>query len=142
MPDVGWPELLIILVVALVIFGPKRLPDLGKSLGKGIREFKNGINGLHEHLESEGDQASEAQHVAASAPVSEIRPGEVMGGEVVREETVRPQQTETPAAGWPGPGCPFIASPASRPSSPPFQGGGHGRLVRSAEASRYRSRQA
>lgn len=40
-PNLGMAELVIILVVALIIFGPGKLPELGKSLGKGIREFKN-----------------------------------------------------------------------------------------------------
>jgi sec-independent protein translocase protein TatA len=44
MPSVGPTEIAIVLIIALVIFGPKRLPDLGKSLGKGIREFKGSID--------------------------------------------------------------------------------------------------
>ncbi|HEY5977078.1 MAG TPA: twin-arginine translocase TatA/TatE family subunit [Solirubrobacterales bacterium] len=44
MPSVGPMEIAIVLIIALVIFGPKRLPDLGKSLGKGIREFKGSID--------------------------------------------------------------------------------------------------
>jgi len=39
MPNVGIWEIAIVLIIALVIFGPKRLPELGKSLGRGIREF-------------------------------------------------------------------------------------------------------
>jgi sec-independent protein translocase protein TatA len=42
---IGPLELIIVLVIALVIFGPKRLPDLGKSLGTGMREFKDSITG-------------------------------------------------------------------------------------------------
>jgi sec-independent protein translocase protein TatA len=44
----GWIgpwELLIVLVLALVIFGPKRLPEMGRSLGKGLREFKSSVSG-------------------------------------------------------------------------------------------------
>lgn len=48
----GAPEIIIILVVALLVFGPKKLPDLGRSLGQGIREFKRGTAGLKEELES------------------------------------------------------------------------------------------
>ena len=44
MPNVGPLEIAIVLVIALVIFGPKRLPELGKSLGKGIREFKGSLS--------------------------------------------------------------------------------------------------
>lgn len=43
---IGVPELLILLVVLLLVFGAKRLPEMGKSLGKGMREFKDGISGL------------------------------------------------------------------------------------------------
>ncbi len=46
---IGVPELLIILVVVLVIFGPKRLPGLGKQLGTGMREFKDSISGDDKH---------------------------------------------------------------------------------------------
>lgn len=47
----GAPEMLAILVVALVVFGPRKLPELGKSLGQGIREFRKGTRGLQADLE-------------------------------------------------------------------------------------------
>lgn len=45
MPNVGPMELIIVLIVALVIIGPKKLPEVGRSVGKGIREFKGSIGG-------------------------------------------------------------------------------------------------
>jgi sec-independent protein translocase protein TatA len=48
MPSIGPLEIGIVLVIALVVFGPKKLPELGSSLGKGIREFKGSI-GAGEH---------------------------------------------------------------------------------------------
>lgn len=45
MPNIGVTEIAIVLIIALVIFGPKRLPELGKSLGSGMREFKSSITG-------------------------------------------------------------------------------------------------
>jgi sec-independent protein translocase protein TatA len=42
---IGLPEVIIVLVIALLFFGPKRLPDLGRSLGTGLREFKDSITG-------------------------------------------------------------------------------------------------
>ena len=45
MPNIGLPEILIVLVIALVVFGPKRLPELGRSVGKGFREFKGAVGG-------------------------------------------------------------------------------------------------
>ena len=43
--SIGLPEIAIVLVIALIVFGPKRLPELGKSLGSGLREFKASISG-------------------------------------------------------------------------------------------------
>ena len=48
MPNVGPLEIVLVLVIALVVFGPKRLPELGKSMGKGIREFKGSLSIDHE----------------------------------------------------------------------------------------------
>ena len=45
MPNIGPMELVIVLVIALVVLGPKRLPDAGKAVGKGMREFKESIAG-------------------------------------------------------------------------------------------------
>jgi sec-independent protein translocase protein TatA len=45
MPNVGPLELAIVLIIALVIFGPKKLPELGRSLGRGIREFRGSVSG-------------------------------------------------------------------------------------------------
>ena len=42
---IGFPEIIILLLVLLLIFGPKRLPEMGRSLGKGMREFKDSIAG-------------------------------------------------------------------------------------------------
>jgi len=47
-PNIGPMEIVIVCVIALIVLGPKRLPDAGRSLGKGIREFKNGISGNDE----------------------------------------------------------------------------------------------
>jgi sec-independent protein translocase protein TatA len=43
---VGFPELIILLLVLLLVFGAKRLPEMGRSLGKGMREFKDGVSGM------------------------------------------------------------------------------------------------
>ena len=48
MPNIGPMELAIVLIIALVIVGPKKLPELGKSAGKGFREFKDSVTGNHD----------------------------------------------------------------------------------------------
>jgi sec-independent protein translocase protein TatA len=74
MGNIGPMEIGIVLIIALVVFGPKRLPDLGHSLGKGIREFKGSVTG-----ESDGPaQVAEARPVesvtATTTSASERRP--------------------------------------------------------------------
>jgi sec-independent protein translocase protein TatA len=53
MGPIGVPELLILLVVALIVFGPRKLPDLGRSLGRSIAEFKRASNELRNTLDEE-----------------------------------------------------------------------------------------
>jgi sec-independent protein translocase protein TatA len=48
MPNIGPMELIVVLVVALLVLGPKRLPDVGRSLGAGMREFKDSVAGVRE----------------------------------------------------------------------------------------------
>jgi sec-independent protein translocase protein TatA len=46
MPSIGFPELLVILVIALIVLGPKKLPEAGRAMGKGMREFKDSLSGV------------------------------------------------------------------------------------------------
>lgn len=60
MPNIGPMEIVVVLIIALVVFGPKRLPELGKSLGKGIQEFKGTIGGdKDEVIESDAARKSD-----------------------------------------------------------------------------------
>jgi sec-independent protein translocase protein TatA len=70
MPSIGPLELAVILVVVLVVFGPKRLPELGRSMGKGLREFKNSVTG------------DDKEEIPAE---SSTKPTEVVEGEIVTE---------------------------------------------------------
>lgn len=72
MPNIGPMELIVVLVLALVVLGPKRLPDAGRSIGKGIREFKGAISGDDKneldtsHFEKSAVAAPAAQPVEQS----------------------------------------------------------------------------
>ncbi len=66
MGNIGIQEMMVLLVIALIVFGPKKLPEIGKSLGKGIAEFKKASSELVKTLEEEVE-AEKAQDVSAAA---------------------------------------------------------------------------
>lgn len=61
LPGIGPMELIVVLVIALIVFGPKKLPDLGRSLGSGMREFKNSVTANHEREELPAADPAPAQ---------------------------------------------------------------------------------
>ncbi|MGH2966841.1 MAG: twin-arginine translocase TatA/TatE family subunit [Solirubrobacterales bacterium] len=67
MGNVGPLEVVVVVIIALVIFGPKRVPELGKSLGKGIREFQAGLAG-HGGEEEQAHEAQASQPAGTSEP--------------------------------------------------------------------------
>lgn len=70
---IGLPEMLIVLVIALVVFGPKRLPDLGRSLGSGMREFKDSITGNSKDDDDEPSKITAARAEESDDAVSQPR---------------------------------------------------------------------
>src|SRR5436305_4470572 len=71
--SLGFPELIVIFVIALIIFGPRKLPELGKSLGKSLAEFKRASNELKNTLEEEirlDEQRSTIEAQKPAAPVA------------------------------------------------------------------------
>ena len=94
--SIGMPELIIIMVIALIIFGPRKLPELGKSLGRSINEFKRASTDLQNTLEQE--IKLEEQKEQKSAESSRFSP---------------------PPDHFAGPGSTSDAAPVSRNSEPP-----------------------
>jgi TatA/E family protein of Tat protein translocase len=86
--SIGMPELVIIFVIALIIFGPRKLPELGRSLGKSLSEFKRASNELKSTLEEEirldeqraNLEATRAASAAAAPPPAVVpaAPGEIV----------------------------------------------------------------
>jgi len=64
MPGLHCPDLIIVLVIALLVFGPKKLPEMGSSIGKGIREFRKGMSELSQPKEDHEDEPK-VPHVEA-----------------------------------------------------------------------------
>jgi sec-independent protein translocase protein TatA len=78
-------QIAIVLVIALLVFGPKRLPELGSSLGKGMREFKDSITG---NSKDDDDEKAERAKLEMSASQPQPEPGaEPVEGEVVENRS-------------------------------------------------------
>lgn len=67
----GFGELLVIFLIALIFIGPKKLPELAKGLGKGIREFQNAAKGFSDQLQSEDQTPSEPKKVTDASQQAE-----------------------------------------------------------------------
>lgn len=79
--NVGLPEIAIVLVIVLIIFGPKRLPELGRSLGRGIREFRGSVSGEHDDdtkppALDKGESASASPEATSASAEQEQKAGE------------------------------------------------------------------
>lgn len=86
MGSIGSTEILLILVIALLLFGPKKLPDLGKSLGRALREFKRASNDLRDTLEREVEEVKRMESAPSPPPPTDEPPlaGPEDGGEPPR----------------------------------------------------------
>lgn len=89
---IGTPELIIILVIALIVFGPKKLPDLGRSLGSGMREFKNSISG-----DSKDDDDDDPAELASAAHESSGEGAPPAHGSARGDAPVAPVAADEPA---------------------------------------------
>ena len=79
MPNIGPLEIVVILIIALVVFGPKRLPELGRSMGKGIREFRGSVTGKDDDDEDDEETPRiERSQAQAKADTVESVEGEVV----------------------------------------------------------------
>jgi TatA/E family protein of Tat protein translocase len=110
----GGPELFLILVVALIVFGPRKLPEIGKSLGRMMNEFKRASNEFRQTLEDEVEADKRREPARVEAPVTAT-------ASVVDETPAVPAATEPapaastePAAAAPGEPAPPLEPVVSR----------------------------
>ena len=95
--SIGMPELIVIFVIALIIFGPRKLPELGKSLGKSIAEFKRASNELRNTLEEEIRIDEQRQKSAAPLPAaSSTTPLSAVPSEPVAQAEPHVEASTTP----------------------------------------------
>jgi TatA/E family protein of Tat protein translocase len=71
-----WPYLIILAVIALIIFGPRRLPELGEGLGKAIKEFRKATSEMGDSLRDETSKSDSATGTTYTAPVVPVAPVE------------------------------------------------------------------
>jgi sec-independent protein translocase protein TatA len=97
MPGFHAPELIIILVVALLIFGPKKLPEMGSAIGKSIKEFKKGVNELSQPKEEKENahQATEAARLELEAIERELASKKAT---LAAQEAAQPEYNATPTS--------------------------------------------
>jgi TatA/E family protein of Tat protein translocase len=98
------PELILIFVVALLVFGPKKLPELGKSLGRGLAEFKKASDDLKKTIEDEIEQGKQ-EAASVREQVVEVR------------KSIEPASAPAPAAAA-APAAPEASVPRTEPGSP------------------------
>ena len=119
----GGPELFLIFVVALIVFGPRKLPDIGKSLGKMMSEFRRASNDFRSTIESEVEsekiresmriEAPKVKPVKAKAPPAATAEG---GREAPSEETATPGASSATDALAEGPTAPAAAETGPDPA--------------------------
>ncbi|WP_295713301.1 twin-arginine translocase TatA/TatE family subunit [uncultured Mitsuokella sp.] len=104
---IGVPELVLILIIGLIVFGPGKLPEMGRTLGKGIREFRKASNAL-----SQAINAPENQPQQPAAPAPQPQPQQPAVQAQPQQPAAAPQESAAPAA-----------KPAAeaKPSAPAYQ---------------------
>ena len=94
---IGLPEMAIILVVALLVFGPKKLPEIGKSLGKALRSFQDASKEFETQFKQEAEQLEQAIKSPATSTTAEISPAKAAAVEIspVAEVIAEPVSVDT-----------------------------------------------
>ena len=108
MPNLGFGEILLILVVALIVFGPRRLPEMGRTVGRSLREFRRAASDLRAEIETDLDveepprrSARSARARAAATGGAALEEAEGSGdaqGDAPKDEPLSPSPDEAPTS--------------------------------------------
>src|SRR5512137_2196058 len=93
---IGMPEMIVILVIALIVIGPQKLPDLAKSLGKGLAEFKRATEDFRQGVEDEAKASEEKERLAKEAALkeAEVNPATAENEAALKDGEVKTAATE------------------------------------------------
>jgi sec-independent protein translocase protein TatA len=87
---IGMPELIVILVILLIVIGPQKLPDLAKSLGKGLAEFRRATDDFKRNVEETAKEQEEKEKIAQQSVVVEKAPETDKSGDEKKEKSNEP----------------------------------------------------
>lgn len=116
---IGTPELLVILVVALIVLGPERLPEVARALGKGLAELRRATSGLTDELQNAKILLEQEAHAAARKPPANLpappaAPVPAAVPQVTVPQATAPQAT-VPQVAAAGSSAPDITDPSAQP---------------------------
>jgi sec-independent protein translocase protein TatA len=111
--DIGLQELVLIFVVALLVFGPKNLPQLGRSLGRAMAEFRRASDEFKETIEDEFDLDDEVPAIAPTAPAAEASIG-TSGAQALPDSVLDPSAPVEVGTVEVPPGEAFVAQRGAR----------------------------
>ena len=97
---IGAPELIIIAIIALLVFGPSKLPELGKTLGKGLKEFKNASSNLKDQLNPLSDtepEHSETNNLIEAKKIENKKPAKIKAARNAKASTASAKKPVKPA---------------------------------------------
>ena len=112
--SIGMPELIVIMVVALIVIGPKRLPDMAKSLGRALRDFKRATSEFQDNLSLDNDDIITDSIDSTAEAAKEENPPQTPGA---AENTIAPPEDQA-EGGQPGPSGPPESSPGPEDPNP------------------------
>ena len=91
---IGLPEMALIMVVALLIFGPKKLPEIGKSMGKAIRSFQDASKEFEDEFKREAEQIETAVKTTAEIEPKQITPAPSEAENIVQASSIQEQESQ------------------------------------------------